>query len=90
MLLNLIYVGYHSIVEALCQYFFEEEYYVEKKFSAAIIMRLKLLKLNSFIFYLIIFEKQCNTPLLIYSDYLYLYYVVGERGVTRFVVLMIC
>jgi len=42
-----------------------------------------LLKLNSFIFYLIIFEKPCNTPLLNYSDYLYLYYVVGERGVTR-------
>jgi len=31
-----------------------------------------LLKLNSFIFYLRIFlKKQCNAPLLIYSDYLY-------------------
>ena len=27
-----------------------------------------LLKLDSFTFYLRIFEKQCNTPLLIYSD----------------------
>jgi len=32
MLLNLIYVGYHSIVGALCQDFVEKDYYVEKKF----------------------------------------------------------
>jgi len=31
-----------------------------------------LLKLNSFIFYLRIFEKHCNAPFVIYSDYLYI------------------
>jgi len=42
-----------------------------------------LLKLNSFIFYLRIFERQCNTPFVIYSDYIYLNItLLGERGVT--------
>jgi len=43
-----------------------------------------LLKLNSFIFYLRIFEKQCNAP---FVDLLWLNYLnitlLGERGVTN-------
>jgi len=40
----------------------EKIYYVERIFSLQLVMRLKLLKLNSFIFYLINFEKQCDMP----------------------------
>jgi len=44
-----------------------------------------LLKLNSFIFYLIIFEKQCNTSLLNYSDYFYSNITLWENGVLQLV-----
>jgi len=46
-------------------------------------MRLKLLKLNRFIFYLIIFEEKCNAPFVIYSDQNYYYYVVLGNGVLQ-------
>ena len=59
------------LLRPLCQNFVEEEYCIER-ISAANYYEIKvLLKLNSFIFYLINFEKQCNAPLLIYSDYIY-------------------
>jgi len=59
------------LLRPLCQDFVEEEYCIER-ISVANYYEIKvLLKLNSFIFYLINFEKQCNAPLLIYSDYLY-------------------
>jgi len=41
-----------------------------------------LLKINSIFSIYEIFEKKCNAPFVIYSYYIYYYYVVGKRGVT--------
>ena len=71
------------LLRPLCQDFVEEEYCIER-ISAANYYEIKvLLKLNSFIFYLI--NLKYNVMLrfeLLWLFYINIY-VVGERGVTK-------
>jgi len=62
----------------LCQ--FIEVVNVENNFLLQIISCYILNKL--YIFYLRIFEKQCNAPLLIYSDFILILRCWEKRGVT--------